>query len=121
MLTLLKSCIAGRRRLSKGSSKIERGNVLPSLVFQFLKNWYGNLAHRSPRGFRSNTDFCKICIQLLYFLLVTGLSQLVPLCSGRYFPSGKLAAWISRSNLSKASLITELSGSIDEGPLGLSS
>ena len=38
-----------------------------------------------------------------------------------YLPSGKLAAWKSWSNLSKASLITELSGNIEEGPLGLSS
>ena len=38
-----------------------------------------------------------------------------------YLPSGKLAAWKSCSNLSKASLMTELSGSIEEGPLGLSS
>ena len=38
-----------------------------------------------------------------------------------YLPSAKLAAWKSCSNLSKASLITELSGSIEKGPLGLSS
>ena len=38
-----------------------------------------------------------------------------------YLPSGKLAAGKSCSNLSKASLITELSGSIEEGTLGLSS
>ena len=35
-----------------------------------------------------------------------------------YLPSGKLAAWKSCSNLSK---VSELSGSIEEGPLGLSS
>ena len=38
-----------------------------------------------------------------------------------YFPSGKLEALKSCSNLSKASLRYGLSGSIDEGPLGLSS
>ena len=44
-----------------------------------------SLAHRSPRGLRNNTDFFKICIQFLYFLLITGLSHLVLLCSGRRF------------------------------------
>ena len=38
-----------------------------------------------------------------------------------YLISGKFAAWKSRSNLSKASFMIELRGSIEEGPLGLSS
>ena len=38
-----------------------------------------------------------------------------------YLPSGKLEALKSCSNLSKASLMCRLRGSIDEGPLGLSS
>ena len=72
-----------------------------------------------------NTDFGKICIQLLYFLLITGLSLLYDLAVEggclMYLPSGKLVAWKSCSDISKASLITELSGSIEEGPQDLSS
>ena len=37
-LTLLKSGVTGRS-LSKSSHEVDTGDVLPSLVFQFLKNW----------------------------------------------------------------------------------
>ena len=79
MLTLLQGSIARRGSFSKGSGKIEGRDILSSLMLQLLENWEGDLAHRGPRGFRSNTDFGKICIQLLNFVLKAGLSHPVPL------------------------------------------
>ena len=79
MLTLLQSGITGGRSLGKGSSEIESGNILSCLMFQFFKNWEGNLAHRSPGEPRRDTDLGKVCIEFLYFVLITRLAYLVPL------------------------------------------
>ena len=83
ILTLLQSDITGRGSLGKGSSEIESGNILSCLMFQFFKNWKRNFAHRSPRWLRRNTNLGKVCIELLYFVLITRLAYLVPLDSGR--------------------------------------
>ena len=55
-------------------------SVLPDVPI--LKNWKGNFAHRSLRWLRRNTNLGKVCIQLLYFVLITRLAYLVPLGSG---------------------------------------
>ena len=98
---------------------------MSSLKFQLLENWQGNSGYWGPRRSRSNTDLSKVRIQLLNFVLKVGCPTLyhfeVEEGGLTYFPSDKLAALKSCWNLSKASLITELSGRIEEGPLGLNS
>ena len=82
MLTPLQSGITGGRSFGKSSSEIESGNILSCLMFQFVKNWHRDLAHRNPRWLRRNTNLGKVCVQLLYFVLKTRLAYLVPLGSG---------------------------------------
>ena len=114
--------MTGGRSLGKGRSENERGNVLPCLMFQFLKNWKRKVAHRGPRRFRSNTDLA-ICIKLLNLVLITRLSHLVPFSSGlrslMNFPQKKKLKNLVQ--LIKGLLIMELRESMEEGPLGPSS
>ena len=90
-----------------------------------LRTGKGTLATGAPGGlgviqilaksvFNSWILSWKVGCPTLYHLEVDGGGL-------TYFPSDKLAALKSRWNLSKASLITELSGRIEERPLGLSS
>ena len=67
----------------------------------------------------------KICIELLHFSLKWELPNLYHFAveAGGLinFPSGRLAALKSCSNLSRASFKVGLTGSMAQGPLGLSS
>ena len=70
-----------------------------------LRTGKGTLPIGAPVGLWRNTDFGKIRIQLLNFILIRRLSHLYHLAVEGggliYLPSGKFAAWKSCSNLSK--------------------
>ena len=82
MLALFQGSIARRRGFGKGSGEIEGRNILSSLMFQLLKDWQRDFGYWCPRRSRSNTDLGKVRIQLLDFVLKSGLSNLIPLRSG---------------------------------------
>ena len=91
ILTLLQSDITGRGSLGKGSSEIESGKILSCLM--------RNHGYRSSRRFRRNTNLGKVCIEFLYFVLITRLAYLVPLGSGgRWFDVLTLSA-VSREEI----------------------
>ena len=67
-------------------------------MFQFFENWEGNLAHRSPGGLSRDTDLGKVCIEFLYFVLITRPTLYLLAVDGgvsMYLSSGKFAAWKS--------------------------
>ena len=124
MLALLKSGTAGRS-LGKAAVKLSMEMFYLAWCSNSLRIGRGTLPIGAPGGLgviqilvKSVFNSCIFssyqgCPTLYHFALEGGGLM--------YLPSGKLAAWKSCPNLSKVSLITELSGSIEEGPLGLRS
>ena len=65
------------RSLCKSSHKVYGGEVLSRLLLKFLEDMKRNFGKRSPRGFGRNTDFGKICVELLKLVFEARLSHLV--------------------------------------------
>ena len=74
---LFQNSVACRRSLGKSSREIDGGEILSRLLFEFLKDVKRNLGNRGPRGFGRDTDFGKICVELLKFVFKARLSHLV--------------------------------------------
>ena len=74
---LFQNSVACRRSPGKSSSEVDGGEILSRLLLEFLKDMERNLGNRGPRGFGRNTDFGKICVELLKLVFKTRLSHLV--------------------------------------------
>ena len=78
--TLFQNSVACRRSSGKSSCEIDGGEVLSRLLPEFLKDVKRNLGNKGPRGLGRNTDFGKICVELLKLVFKAGLSHLVVFC-----------------------------------------